>query len=262
MFIVWGKKPVNKRLGYVADFCPMCRDLRVFKVKRVGMASHVYYISFGEGELVGHVNTCATCDIDLDCKPETYRQLHDRKLAPAQLAELTYPQWKEAWASRLAAERELKNPFGKLSPEWRQVLLREPFRLLSGRVEQRFSASQIDWPTIGALAGLLVLLWAASTISQSYPSVSDGVWWTAWILGLAGIASQVWMIKSRYFRSKIFPVLIPALRPLKPTLEELDATLKELKSHGRKIGKMMKAKDIMAAMEGQGELPEHATATS
>lgn len=261
MFIIWGKKAVNRRLGYVADFCPLCRDLKVFKVKRVGMASHVYYVSFGEGELVGHVATCATCDVDLDCKPETYKQLHERKLPPVQLAELTFPQWKEAWASRLAAEKELKNPFGKLSAEWRQVLLREPFRLLSGRVEERFSASHIDWPTIGALAALFVLLWLAATISQSTPSISEAVWWTAWLLGLGGVASQVWLIKRRYFRARILPILIPALRPLKPTAAEIDATLTEMKSHGRKIGRFLKAKDVMAALEAPQMTPETATVT-
>lgn len=28
MFIIWGTKRVNTRLGYVADFCPICRDLQ------------------------------------------------------------------------------------------------------------------------------------------------------------------------------------------------------------------------------------------
>jgi len=41
MFIVWGKKIVYRKLGFVADFCPICRGPRAFELKRVGSASHL-----------------------------------------------------------------------------------------------------------------------------------------------------------------------------------------------------------------------------
>src|SRR5258706_9118781 len=44
MFIIWGKKRVTKSLGYVADFCPLCRDVRTFELVRVGLAGHIYYL--------------------------------------------------------------------------------------------------------------------------------------------------------------------------------------------------------------------------
>ena len=61
MFVVWGTKIKRKKVGRVADFCPMCRGLSVFELRRVGEASHVYYISFGQGTLLGYDITCETC---------------------------------------------------------------------------------------------------------------------------------------------------------------------------------------------------------
>jgi hypothetical protein len=37
MFVVWGKKRVRKKIGHVADFCPMCRTAQPFALVRVGV---------------------------------------------------------------------------------------------------------------------------------------------------------------------------------------------------------------------------------
>ncbi len=35
MFIVWGKKIKKQRMGFVADYCVPCQDLRAFEMKRI-----------------------------------------------------------------------------------------------------------------------------------------------------------------------------------------------------------------------------------
>jgi len=35
MFIVWGKKRVERKQGMVADFCPICREVRAFTLIRL-----------------------------------------------------------------------------------------------------------------------------------------------------------------------------------------------------------------------------------
>ncbi len=44
MFIVWGKKRVERTIGFVTDFCPTCRDIRGFQLNRVGR--QVTYTTF------------------------------------------------------------------------------------------------------------------------------------------------------------------------------------------------------------------------
>jgi hypothetical protein len=45
MAVIWGRKKVERKLGFVAEFCPICRTPREFEVSRVGIA-RVISISF------------------------------------------------------------------------------------------------------------------------------------------------------------------------------------------------------------------------
>ena len=249
MFIIWGKKQVTRSLGYAADFCPICRDLRTFEIKRIGIAGHIYHVSLGEGELVGHIRTCAVCDVDLNAKPENYKEIHHKSLPPHELAALTYPGWQQAYAARLAIEKELASPASTFSPQDRLVLIKEPFVLLAPKVEAQVSTVHIDGPTCIAAAGLIVLVVIASAIADRFPAASQIVYLAAWIIGLAAVGVQLCLINGRFFRNKILPVLVPALLPLKPTPAELEAVLKELKASGRKIGQKLDVTSLVTALK-------------
>lgn len=256
MIFIWGKKQVLRSLGYVADFCPICRDLRTFQMRRLGLVGHFYYVSFGEGRLIGHIRTCSVCEIDLNGRPEAYREMHKKRLPPAELAAITRPDWQAAHADRLAVEREVANPFGKLAPDVRRVLIREPFDLVAPAVEERFSTSHLDWPTVAAILGLIASLVIAAKVAPSFPGASEYVFAAALAIGLAGVASQLYLVKRRFFRSKVFPVLTLALRPLKPTRAELQAVLQAMKAEGRAIGKKLDANTLVTALQRTGVATE------
>ena len=61
MFVFWGQTYKEKELGYVCDFCPVCRGLRAFKLVRTGISGHVYGISFSEGMLACYLIECLNC---------------------------------------------------------------------------------------------------------------------------------------------------------------------------------------------------------
>src|SRR5687768_11530581 len=73
MAIVWGKKSVEKRLGYAADFCPICREINPFQVFRLAVADHIYYVSLGEGKLLGHIGECSKCKTKIPVNPMRYK---------------------------------------------------------------------------------------------------------------------------------------------------------------------------------------------
>jgi len=252
MIFIWGKKHVLRSLGYVADFCPVCRDLRTFEMKRLGLAGHFYYLSFGEGQLIGHERTCDVCGIELQGQPELYKTLQKRKQPPAELAPLTRPDWREVRAPRLAAERELATPFGRLSPEWRSVLLREPFDLLAPRVEVRFANSRLDWQTALSIGGFFAILFVAVKLADRFAAQSDVIWIAALVAGTALILSQALLTKRRWFRKSVFPVLILSLRPLKPSEAELRALLDKMKAEGRMIGRKLDLKALLGELRRTG----------
>jgi hypothetical protein len=63
------------------------------------------------------------------------------------------------------------------------------------------------------------------------------------------VGSQAFLIKRRWFRSRIFPMLALALRPIKPTYAELQATMDAMKAEGLAIGKRLDVRSLVAELQ-------------
>lgn len=61
MFIFWGTHKKETKFGHVAEFCPVCRKITPFSVSGISMVSHLYGVSMGKGQMLGHTGTCAIC---------------------------------------------------------------------------------------------------------------------------------------------------------------------------------------------------------
>jgi hypothetical protein len=251
MFIVWGKKVVYRKLGHVADFCPICREVRAFEVRRVGVAGHVYYISFGDGELAGHDRTCRSCGIILKADLGSYASLSPTDAGPLEaLIGQTFPNLREAAGDRLAIEEQVQQSPDSFSPDERRALLREPFLLLSPKVDQRFAAVHIDKEIGLALAAVLGLCILGPLLAAQLRS---GAGFDAFLIALAlGAVLVVWMgvgAGRRYLARQVIPALATALRPLRPQEQELQQVLGELKSHKLKIGRKLRLADLQAQLK-------------
>jgi len=230
MFIFWGKKLVYRRLGYVADFCPMCRVARAFEVQRVGVASHVYYISFGEGALAGYRRKCLECDTALDAKPTAYASLAEQPASVAELTAKTFPTLAQVYQAVMA-------------------LIRTPMLLLSAKVEKHYAATHLDREVGYTVLAWIAVLVAAPLLYRSFTGEALEVG-EIWIL-IAGLAVVVWQIaceRGRFVRREIIPALAKSLRPLAPSDAEVRAALAELGRLRHKIGTKVDPVRLMAAL--------------
>ncbi len=246
MYISWGTKQVERKRGWVANFCPLCREVRVFRLLRVGLATHINHMALGEGKLVGYVIVCETCGV-------RYSTSIDRYVAPAKkrpadieaLIEATFPSLRAVHADRLALEEKLKTSPAFLSPDQRRMLLLEPFVLMNPSVETRFkNSTQFDGPSgIGCLGTIIVGI-GLFILSFSYRgSQQDKVLIIAAVVSGIGVAYtflQLHLAPGRYVRTRLLPGLAGALRPLQPSRDEVDACLKTCKDRSLKIGKVVK----------------------
>ena len=140
MLIVWGRKRKERTVGFAADFCPVCRQIQPVRVTRVGMVGHVYYISFGEGTLVGYQAKCNVCSLVFGTNPIKYQQTVLK--APTDIKELiqtTFPKIHEVYAERLSLEEQLRLHPNALSVEQREALVLEPLQFLSPLVEAKLT---------------------------------------------------------------------------------------------------------------------------
>jgi hypothetical protein len=247
MFIIWGKKVVYRKLGYAADFCTVCRCPRPFEIKRVGMAGHVYYISMGEGELVGFERTCQECGTPYKAEPTTYKSLAQEPIAIESLISATFPNLAEIWSERIAIEQKVSRAPASLTSDERVALIREPFLRLSSKVEARFAATHFDKEVGFAFLGAIALMFISTAIARALiPNQAEPVLLTSIALGVLMVIWQLIGTGKRFMLREILPALATALKPLRPVEFELQAALNELKTHGHKIGSKLQASEVMS----------------
>lgn len=249
MFIFWGKKRKARRLGRVAEFCPICRDIRPHRVVEVVIAGHIYYISVGDGELVGfelHCEDCGGCRIQEEAPyPHIAR---DANLNLKDLLVQTNPRLPDRMQERIKLERELRT--GRLTPEMRHDLLLEPFLQLNPWVEARLTRSKMDWPSWLGFVASLVLLVVWIMLRDTKPARSNLI---ANAIGGVAIGLMAFSLiyfatdGERFVRQRVLPLMARALRPLRPSPDELERTIEFLRARRLKIGKHIRP----AALERQ-----------
>src|SRR5882724_7151949 len=110
MIIIYGTKILRRKLGRVADFCPICRTITACELKSVSKASHLYYITIGGGDLIGHETNCESCGIQLSTKMEKYADVEkDAGCELPKLVTRTYPDITSEIGERLLVEDRLKS---------------------------------------------------------------------------------------------------------------------------------------------------------
>jgi hypothetical protein len=248
--IIWGKKYVYSRLGYIADFCHLCREVRAFELTRVGLAGHFYYISLTQGDLVGHERKCTTCGTEFNCKPEIYARPSKEQLPLRELIRLTFPNLAAYHAARFALEKAIRDPFRKISAADRLALIKEPFNLLSTKAEAHFRASFFDHQSIAAF--MLALMVGGFVVAGLLAFLPD--YEAAFMVGdlmVACVAAWAWSFWTRrkFVRRAIVAPLASALHPLKPTHDEIAGVLKDMKALGLRIGSRVKTDAVMAALQ-------------
>jgi len=254
MFIVWGTKAVVRRLGYAADFCPICREIRAFQIQRIGKAGHLYGLTLGSGQLIGHERICLECGVTLRAEASTYQEIARKRPGPdlAALVAATFPRVRERHAERLAVEEQVARRPGSLEGGLRAALLREPFLLVSPEVERRFAQTQVDPRAAAAFGlGLVAALGVSALLARVVPggrSVAGGAFWVVFTAGIAAAVALGLQSGGRFLRSAVYPKVARALRPLDPSREELEEVLGELRRQGAKLGKKAKLAEIQASL--------------
>jgi hypothetical protein len=253
--IVWGTKTVFRKLGYVADFCPICRAITALRVRRVGSAGHIYFVPFGQGELRGFEFTCEGCRHVSNRPPEQSFQPCSHYHSIDQLVAESNPTLEEDCGERLRLEKQiLADPTG-IPAEVRKELIREPFLRVSPMVEERFSsAGKVDARTgLALLAAFGGVVLAGILATDLAPNRVDVIVTAAALVGITIVAWAALGAGRRYFYRSVLPLLKCSLQPLRPSTEEVASTLNELRRQGHKIGSRLKPDWLNTALAVSAE---------
>jgi hypothetical protein len=250
MFIVWGKKIVRDRIGYVADFCPLCREPKPFALNEVKLKPHVYYITTGSGSLMGYERSCQGCSIAFEAERWKYTATPARVTDIDTLIATSYPTLRDVYAERLRLEAALRSAPESIPLDLRDSLIKQPFHLLGPMVDAKLKRGMLDLVGWGVVAASVVAIGVVLDVTPDLaPSVAPQ------ILGgvvLACVAAFIWAVASRrgrLIRRTMLPRLGRSLRPLRPTESELNGVLRELRRSRRSVASRVQAKHILQAVQ-------------
>lgn len=240
MFLIWGSKRVTRKLGFVAEVCPRCREVRTVKVKRIGMAGHIFFVSLSRGSLLGFSGECTQCSGEFEIQPTDYPAFEKKKKVELNsLVAKTNP-------------KLLPNNTVAIKSFQRFSQLRDPFL--------RFNQSLIDRYARGTrldlLSGLTLLATFVIPISVGFAIqsmsfsdvVKEGVTKFAIGLFLIGLIGTIVLLRGeqkRFFRKRLFSEVTRSLKPLNPQHAELDSCLALLRKYDYKISKFVTTDSIM-----------------
>ena len=231
------KGPFAKRLGYVADFCPICRDAQAFRLTEFGV---------GE-EVKGHYMECEECGALLVTRENKYSFVAGTRQPDLELLiQTTHPSLRFAYADRLKLEGELKKGKARLTVAERHRLMLEPLTALSYMVDRRFAdATRLDTPSsfgCGLTAAITMGLFIFSTVRLRGQSQDQGLWLALIALGLGFIFSvyQLHRAPFRFVRKRIAALAGRALRRLGPGRKDLEEALGQCRQMNLRIGKVLK----------------------
>ena len=250
MLFVWGRKWYGRKLGFIADFCEICRRPQACALERRTLIGHFWFIPLGTHHVTQHRTQCTQCGTATLTDPARYTQ-PSRKPAPArELLTRTNPGFDQAFGPRMALERSVRENVAALTPEQRRSMLVSPFVLLSPEVEQRLAQTHLDWRTGLALLALLPVASACHTSGAWVSNDGDLGSLVGLGIGAALILWQAVTAKNRWVHGKVLPRIERCIAPLKPTAAEIAGIVGELRQNKHKLGALLKVADFKVAKSG------------
>jgi len=227
MFVIWwGTNVTRKELGYVAEFCRICHEIRPFRYMERLAYRQVYNLPTSTAQVIGHLIRCDTCGIEFDL---------EQPLEPvASVADLKGRRWEETENRHSArVEIERRRAEGKLTAHERDMLLREPFDMFESMAGSIAKTSSLSSHGNGLffLLGAIGVLAMAFTFALAIPHPKYEKAPPPAVLSAPVFLLGLWLLyksaslfataRQREIRAKIHPFLAQALAPVRPTLEEL-----------------------------------------
>ncbi len=250
MLLIWGKKYSHKHLGYVADFCPICREPQAFRLRRTKLVPHFWYIPTGSGVFVCNERRCGVCGVDFNADTTRYQAIARQSGSFAHLKPQPFPTFDDVERNRLQVEAVIRKDPRSLPARDRHVLIRQPLELLSSRVEAHSRATHVDREVGLTFIVAVLAIWAGVALATRFaPDNSDAI--VLALLGLSVVAVFVQFLFTgrRYLRREIGPLLVRALKPLKPTRAEVDRAVADMKEARHKIGSKLDVGHLMRQLD-------------
>jgi hypothetical protein len=239
------KRISRRKLGRVADFCPICRRFEGAELFDVRCGISLEH-ALDAAKSIELLRRCECCEIELPAHADEYK---DFSTDPTQhvdsLLAQTNPLAKSRWAERLRLEA--RNTAGNLNAGERRTLIAEPIFALERRYQMSDCAGDI-----GVASRAFYLLSVICLL------LGGGIWLNSgspWLMGVFGVGVLACPAvgfrlsrgdRGRFVRQELQPILARCLRPVRPTAAELESIINELKLDGVQLATLIEPDSLAA----------------
>jgi hypothetical protein len=244
-------KADEDRLGYVADYCPVCRTLRAFAFYRLVIPEQDPMTGARGDRLDGYVRHCQTCKATFDAVPDAYTGISPKlKDLPALQAE-TCRNYYEDYAVQLALDRV---PGPQLMGQDRLDRIHDPMLAIGIAAQPMKSHNKMDaisWIALGVAVAFFVAAWPQLVIAgdnfAAWPPLLVG----PGVLAVAVAFTRMGIAGRRETLNWATLHLANALAPVRPTDSELEQGLAKLRDRDLWLGSKAKIDKLQAAFEAR-----------
>jgi hypothetical protein len=249
-------KERRRQIGWVADLCPVCRDLRAFRVSEVRRVARVYLVPMGKGSLEGIEIACVDCGCVLPGAEAGYEAVSRRRREPSRLVEETNPALLDRSADWF--ERQRRVALGELSGRERVAEILRTLEALEHMAQRRSRGGAEE--AIAAISVVVLIVLLIGAAAAWTPSVgASPAWRTIITAGAAGMLPlTAWLVfahTSLAASRHVMPRLVRALAPLEPTLEELDGAVALARRAGLRIGRYVRPGAVLIELARERRQP-------
>ena len=248
-------KADEDRIGYAADYCPVCRTLRAFGVYRLAIPEQDPVTGAKGDRLDGYVRHCQTCDATFDAVPDTYSGLSPRLKDLKSLQPETLRNYHEVYAVQLALDR-IPGPL--LMGQDRIDRINDPMLAIAIATQPKRMNQKMDvfsWIALAIAVALLVLAWpqlsAAGDNFAAWPPEYVG----PAVLAVAFAFTRMGMAGRRETLRWATTHIANALAPVRPTDAELETSLAKLRERNLWLGSKARVGQLQTAFEEYRQRP-------
>ena len=139
IIIHWKEQERVISLGYAADFCPVCRQIRTFEISEIRMATHLWFIPVERGTFLRHQQACVHCRVMQNSHRGRFARFERSPRKPLEdLIAETNPNLRASKAERLAVEEKIAAGGEGIDAGTRTQLLLEPFAIAEPHFDSGF----------------------------------------------------------------------------------------------------------------------------
>ena len=258
MNLIFGRRCSEQKFGYVADVCPKCQQVRCMKLSRCVHGPHLFAIRCGQGITLGFALCCEHCRTEVRCDPTWYAEVLGQRKTPLEdLVRHTNP--------NLMASVEMAQ-----ANRLRYVALVTPFQRAHQVFTERYikgdhTDGRVALALLGVLASFVVgyyvgaifgMLFGANDLSRFHYEVVSVL--VVLAISVAWLVMECKNEPKRFFRKRLFSVLVRELALCRPKEAELEELFRRLAKYYYPVAEVTSVKEVREGLAAPVVIPRAA----